>query len=80
MKTAVSIPDDVFEKAERYAQRLKKTRSEVYSQALREFVARHYAPEEITEAWNAVLEKVGTESDPFVNEAARRILEKVEWE
>ena len=78
MKTAVSIPDDVFEKVERLAKRSRKSRSEVYSAALREYVARH-SPDEITEAINAVIDKVGDEPDPFVTEAARRILEKVEW-
>jgi metal-responsive CopG/Arc/MetJ family transcriptional regulator len=28
MKTAVSIPDDVFEKVERFARRAKRSRSE----------------------------------------------------
>jgi metal-responsive CopG/Arc/MetJ family transcriptional regulator len=36
MKTAISIPDDVFAAAERLARRLKKSRSELYSRALRE--------------------------------------------
>ncbi|PYT05293.1 MAG: hypothetical protein DMF60_12445, partial [Acidobacteria bacterium] len=41
MKTAVSIPDEVFEKAERLARRMKKSRSELFSRALDEYVARH---------------------------------------
>ena len=45
MKTAVSIPDEIFEKVERLAEREKRTRSELYSAALREYVARH-APDE----------------------------------
>jgi metal-responsive CopG/Arc/MetJ family transcriptional regulator len=78
MKTAVSIPDDVFEKVERIARRARKSRSEVFSAALREYVARH-APEEVTEAMNRVCEKVGDEREPFVKAAARRVLEKTEW-
>jgi predicted transcriptional regulator len=77
MKTAVSIPDDVFEKVERLARRRRRSRSAVYSAALREYVARH-SPDEVTEAWNRVCEEVEQETD-FVNAAARRILEKVEW-
>src|SRR2546426_569554 len=53
MKTAVSIPDDVFEGAERLARRTKKSRSQLFSDALREYVARH-APEEVTDAMNRV--------------------------
>lgn len=79
MKTAVSIPDEVFERAERLARRTRKSRSEVFSAALKEYVARH-EPDEITEAFNDVCEKVGEQvSDPFVAAAGRRILEKTEW-
>ena len=49
MKTAVSIPDDLFEQAERLARRVGATRSGLYSRAVREYVARH-APDEVTAA------------------------------
>jgi len=78
MKTAVSIPDDVFEKVERLARRGKRSRSEVFSAALREYVARH-SPDEVTEAINRVCDEVGDQRDGFVSEAARRILERTEW-
>jgi hypothetical protein len=39
MKTAVSIPDDVFHDAERLAARLGLNRSELYTRALECFVA-----------------------------------------
>ena len=48
MKTAVSIPDEVFEKVERFARRAGRSRSEVFSAAVAEYVARH-APDEVTE-------------------------------
>jgi predicted transcriptional regulator len=41
MKTAISIPDDVFEEAERLAGRLRTSRSQLDTRALAEFVARH---------------------------------------
>ena len=78
MKTAVSIPDDVFEQVERLARRERRSRSEVFSAALREYVARH-SPDEVTEAINRVCDEVGDQSDEFVAAAARRILEKTEW-
>lgn len=77
MKTAVSIPDDVFEKAERLARRAKRSRSEVFTAALREYVARH-SPEEITDALNRAF-PAQEKPDEFVREAARRILERTEW-
>jgi len=78
MKTAVSIPDEVFEGAERLARRARQSRSEVFSRALREYVARH-APDEVTEAMDRVCADVGDQRDPFIDVAARRILERSEW-
>jgi len=78
MKTAVSIPDDVFEEAERLADELQTSRSQLYSRALQEFVAKH-APDHLTEAMNRVIDEVGGEVDEFSREAARRVFERVEW-
>lgn len=78
MKTAVSIPDEVFQKAERLARRGRRSRSELYSAALNEYVARH-APDEVTETMNRVCGQIGNHRDPLVAAAARRVLEKAEW-
>ena len=78
MKTAVSIPDRVFEQAERLARRTRKSRSHVFSSALREYVARHN-PDEVTEAMDRVCDLVGDQRDPFVSRATRRTLEHSEW-
>ena len=78
MKTAVSIPDEIFEQAERLARRSGQTRSYVFSQALREYVARH-SPEEVTRAMDEVCEAVGDQRDPFTAGAARRTLAPIEW-
>jgi len=78
MKTAVSIPDDVFKGAERLAGRTGKSRSQLYSDALREYVARH-SEDEITDVMNRVCAEVQTGKDEFVSRAATRVLERVEW-
>jgi predicted transcriptional regulator len=78
MKTAVSIPDDVYHQAERLARRLKKTRSQLYSHALAEYVARH-GSDQVTDAMYEVCDEIGVESDPFVAAASRRMLERSEW-
>jgi predicted transcriptional regulator len=78
MKTAVSVPDDVFEGAERLARREGRSRSEVYSAALREYVARH-APDEVVDALDRVVAEVGQGIDPFVDAASRRTLESTDW-
>ena len=75
MKTAVSIPDDVFEKVERFARCSKRSRSEVYSAALREYIARH-AADEVTDAINRVVDEIDDQKHDFVAAAARRVLVK----
>ena len=78
MKTAVSIPGEVLKAAERLARRANKSRSQLFSDALTEYVARHDA-EEVTNAMNRVCSELETSSDKFVLSAARRILEQTEW-
>ena len=56
MKTAISIPDDVFADAEQLARELKKSRSRLYGDAVREYIARHSA-ESITESLDRLCER-----------------------
>ena len=82
MKTAISVPDIVFREADRHARRVRKSRSQVYAQALAEYLARH-APDAITEAMNQVcdaLDQEGEEvSDPVVIAATKRLWRKESW-
>jgi len=78
MKTAVSLPDRLFREAEQHARRAQKSRSQLYAEALAEYLARH-APDEVTAAMDRVVEQVGPEPDAFGAAAARRVLERVEW-
>jgi metal-responsive CopG/Arc/MetJ family transcriptional regulator len=78
MKTAVSIPNELFEVAERLARRTRKSRSRLFSDALREYVARR-SPDKITESMDNALAEIGEEKDPFITLASRRRLEQAEW-
>ena len=78
MKTAISLPDAVFLAAERQAKRAQKTRSQLYAEALAEYLSRH-APDEVTEAMNRVVDALEEARDPFVRAAAHATLERVEW-
>ena len=78
MKIAVSVPDDVFHEAEELARRMKRSRSEVYSRALAEYVARH-APDRVTEAMDRALIEIGDRVDRFVRAASRRTLKRSDW-
>jgi predicted transcriptional regulator len=77
MKTAISIPDDLFADAERLARELKKSRSRLYGDALREYLARH-SSESITETLNRVCGEALPGSE-FAGAVARRTLERSDW-
>jgi len=79
MKTAVSLPDDVFESVERLRKLTNRQRSEVYADALREYVARH-SDEEITAALTELATELNDSDETrFATEAGRRTLSRVEW-
>ncbi len=78
MKIAVTIPDDVFEEAEKLARRTGRSRSALYTRALAEYFARH-SPDEVTKAMNRVCDQVGTKVDEFTTAVAQRVLERSEW-
>lgn len=78
MKTAISIPDKIYAEAERLSRRHKKSRSQLYTEAVAEYLARH-DPEAVTEAMNKVAGAVDTRPEPAVSAAARLILKRLEW-
>jgi hypothetical protein len=49
MKMAVSIPDEVYQGTEKLARRTKRSRSRIFNDALREYLARH-SGDEVTAA------------------------------
>lgn len=78
MKTAISVPDEVFEQAERLARRQGRSRSELYSAAVREYVARH-APDDVTDAIDRVVADLDEEPAGFRRAAAERLMRRTEW-
>jgi len=78
MKTAISIPNDLFEGAERLARRTRRSRSRLFTDALREYLARH-TPDKVTESMDQAVMEVGEGKDEFVSSVARRRLERTEW-
>lgn len=53
MKTAISVPDELFESADALAERLGISRSHLYATAVAEFLARHQ-PAKVTEQLDRV--------------------------
>jgi predicted transcriptional regulator len=78
MKTAISIPDDLFDGAERLARRTRRSRSRLFTDAVREYLARH-APDKVTESMDQAIMEIGQGNDEFVYSVARRTLEQTEW-
>jgi len=78
MKTAISLPDEIFEDAERLARRMKKTRSALFAEAVAEYVARH-EPEGITEEVNRIADELDTHLDAPTVATTRRLLRRSEW-
>ena len=79
MKTAISIPDDVFSEAEQLARELKQSRSQLYSRAVREYVARH-SSDKVTAALDAVYAGDNDESElEFLRVITRQTFEDSEW-
>lgn len=78
MKTAVSIPDDLFRRADELASRMGKSRSEVYRDALADYVARR-DPGAVTRALDEIADELSAEERAFTTAAARRTLAQSEW-
>ena len=78
MKTAISLPESVFEEAEEFAHRVKKSRSQLYVVAIEEYLTRH-ASDNITEAMNGVSDLLGKQDFSFTTTAAQKLLVKEPW-
>jgi antitoxin MazE6 len=80
MKTAISIPDPVFEAAEELAKRLGKSRSQFYSEAVARYVEQQ-SETAVTERLNAIYgaEPQLSKLDPIVEALQWRSLPKEEW-
>ncbi len=80
MKTAISIPDEVFEAAERAAKRLGVSRSQLYSNAVKEFIERHRR-ENVTDKLNEVYfeNESASELDAALKALQAKSLPREEW-
>ena len=76
MKTAISIPDPLFEAAEEFAKRMGLSRSQLYAVALKEYLRSH-KPDQITQQLDAVYVDEDSSLDPlFVRLQAHTISEE----
>jgi len=78
MKTAISLPDDLFESADRLAERLGVSRSELYAEAVAEYLAKHRS-EDVTARLNEVYADEASGIDPELRSAQARSVGSSEW-
>jgi len=78
MKTAISIPDPIFEAAEDLANRLGMSRSQLYTTAITRFLD-FFDEEAITQALNEVYEESTNSIDPLLMKMQVQSLPKEEW-
>ncbi len=84
MKTAVSVPDELFREADALARQLGLNRSQLYSKALQEYMSM-YTQDPVTASWDAVADDLDMgvtagEVECLSLEAARDLIDRGEWE
>jgi antitoxin MazE6 len=78
MKTAISIPDSIFRKAEELSEHLGVSRSALFTRAIKDLIDR-YQDERITEQLNAVYLSEPSSLEPALAKLARKSLRKMPW-
>lgn len=78
MKTAISIPDDVFERVEEFAKRRKMSRSALFTVAVDQYVQQHRA-DDVTRRLNEVYAREGSTLDPLLERLQMDALPREEW-
>jgi len=78
MKTAISLPDHLFESADALADRLGISRSQLYARAVEEYLAKH-RDEDVTARLNDVYAEIDGGLDPALRRAQTRTLRSSEW-
>ncbi|NEO66915.1 MAG: ribbon-helix-helix protein, CopG family [Moorea sp. SIO4G2] len=78
MKTAISLPDSVFEEAEALAKEMGLSRSELYLKALKAYLKK-YNRHEILHKLNEVYSKESSELDPVMAKIQFMSLPDEKW-
>ena len=79
MKTAISIPDTIFQAAENLAQRLGLSRSELYVKAVNDYIKSHKY-QNVTKKLNEVYSSNDSDIENDVYSMQIRSIPKDNWE
>jgi metal-responsive CopG/Arc/MetJ family transcriptional regulator len=78
MKTAISIPDPIFSRVERFARRRKMSRSALFAAAVSEYLEQH-GEEDVTERLNEIYSKENSILDPVLMDLQTLSLTEEQW-
>jgi antitoxin MazE6 len=78
MKTAISLPDDLFHLADKLAERLHVSRSQLYATAVAEYLAKHQA-RKVTDQLNAVYANQDSRLEPRLRTLQARSVPRDAW-
>ena len=78
MKTAISIPDDVFSRAEKFAHLRKVTRSALFTVAVDEYI-QHHRDDDVTRKLDEVYANEDSSLDPVFARLQALSLPKEDW-
>jgi len=78
MKTAISIPDSVYNTAEMVAKKLNISRSELYTKAINNYLNQHQKSH-ITEALNKVYSEEKSTLEPAIIQMQSSSIEDESW-
>ena len=78
MKTAISIPDNIFKKVEKTAKKMGLTRSRFFTIAVEEFIENHN-PSQITDKLNSIYESENSEIDQIFFAMQVQSIDKEVW-
>ena len=76
VKTAVSIPDPLFQAADRLARQRRISRSALYAEALELLLAGHHDATRITAQLDEVYADIDSGDDPFIGRANEALFEE----
>jgi metal-responsive CopG/Arc/MetJ family transcriptional regulator len=78
MKTAISIPDDVFARVDEFAKRRKMSRSALFTVAVDQYVQQHRA-DDVTHRLNEIYAREDSTLDPVFERLQRHALPREDW-
>ena len=79
MKTAISLPDELFRRAERASIDRKISRSSLVARALEAYLRDELEEDPVTASWSAMADSHDAKLDPALRAQQDATLRRIEW-